>query len=189
MQGRKELSNYTTAAQFLATESAKMNTDTATKPGTAENTATQPPLTPDAGMAEKHLRKVFAKLGDYRDGFIEIATAPNGDSFAPTRARHFPLTEAGCKDASAYAARQNDKGCNVYYGQCVVSPDAALNKRTTDAGFYAAHTVVLDADTTGQVEATISALQGLVAPVACYSDRHHARTACAMLRAASRALH
>jgi hypothetical protein len=110
---------------------------------------------------------VFAKLSDYRDGLIEIAHPANGKSFAPTCAKHFPLTRGGCKDASAYAARQNDKGCNVYYGQCVVSPDAALNKRTTDAGFCAVHTVVLDADTTGQVEATISALQGLVAPVAC----------------------
>jgi hypothetical protein len=96
--------------------------------------------------------------GEYDDALIEIAYGP--PERGPATAQLFGLDEIG--GAVEFAASQNAKGANIYFGSALRLPDSARDKRCRAENYYVATSIAVDIDT--DYDATRARLLGVVEP-------------------------
>lgn len=98
-------------------------------------------LEPNRQDIAQHLRLLFGSAREYDDGLIEIAVN-TGHGW---QGQLFSIDQLD--DATAFAAKRNAEGCNIYVGVALRDPDSPMFGRCSDSDHYATTVVGGDLDT------------------------------------------
>ena len=129
-----------------------------------------PHLEPNRADMHRHLELLFAHATEYDDGLIEIAV----NTGKGWRGQLFGLDSLD--QAVAFAAEQNQAGCNAYVGVALRDPDTAPFGRASDSDHYATTVVGGDLDTAAASAAAIERTRHLPPTfVVCTGQHPHIR--------------
>lgn len=98
-------------------------------------------LEPNRQDIAQHLRLLFGSAREFDDGLIEIAVN-TGHGW---QGQLFSIDQLD--DATAFAAKRNAEGCNIYVGVALRDPDSPMFGRCSDSDHYATTVVGGDLDT------------------------------------------
>lgn len=129
-----------------------------------------PHLEPNRADMHRHLELLFAHATEYDDGLIEIAV----NTGKGWRGQLFGLDSLD--EAVAFAAEQNQAGCNAYVGVALRDPDTPPFGRASDSDHYATTVVGGDLDTAAASAAAIERTRHLPPTfVVCTGQHPHIR--------------